>query len=96
MARVSVPAETSKVFPLPTVMSDVAIVVPSILPPLMSTLVAVKFVVVIESALTVPEKVSATIVAALKSANTKDGSLLSIIFDLGEESKAESWYCAKR
>ena len=43
-ASVRVPAETSRVFPDPTVISDVAIVAPSTVPPLISGLVSVLFV----------------------------------------------------
>ena len=69
-------------------MSDVAIVAPSILPP--TIFVAVSLLVLIESALTVPDKVSAVTDMALNGARTNDDRVLSIIFDLGEESRAES------
>ena len=39
-ASVKVPEDTSKVFPVPTVTSDVAIVTPSIVPPLISVVVS--------------------------------------------------------
>ena len=39
----NVPLETFKVFPVPTVISDVAIVVPSILPPSIFTVAASRF-----------------------------------------------------
>ena len=45
-ARVKVPADTSSVLPEPTVTLEVAMVDPSIVPPLMSALVAVKLVMV--------------------------------------------------
>ena len=41
-ASVKVPAETFKVLPAPTVISDVAIVAPSIVPPLMSAVSATR------------------------------------------------------
>jgi hypothetical protein len=41
-AKVSVPAETSRVLPAPTVISEVAMVAPSIVPPLMSAVSATK------------------------------------------------------
>ena len=41
-AKVSVPDETSKVLPAPTVMSEVAIVAPSIVPPFISAVSATR------------------------------------------------------
>ena len=41
-AKVKVPDETSRVLPAPTVISEVAIVAPSIVPPLMSAVSAIK------------------------------------------------------
>ena len=41
-ASVKVPAETFKVLPEPTVISEVAIVAPSIVPPLMSAVSAIR------------------------------------------------------
>ena len=56
MARVSVPSETFSALPVPTVISLVEIVAPSIVPPLISGLVNVLFVSV--SVVSLPTKVS--------------------------------------
>ena len=45
-ASVSVPADTSSVLPEPTVMFEVAIVVPSIVPPLISAVVSTEEAIV--------------------------------------------------